>query len=125
MIEQAFRARFPALARVPIECFWGGWIGLTLDFLPLLGAAGEQGAVLYGIGYAGHGVAQATLMGAMLAERVQGRAHPCETALARKERAWPPEPFRWLGAKLITTVLGAIDARTDRQIRAEASAARR
>jgi hypothetical protein len=74
--------------------------------------------VLYGIGYAGHGVAQATLMGAMLAERVHGRIHPSEAALARKERAWPPEPFRWLGAKLLQGALSMLDARTDRQIRA-------
>lgn len=118
IIERGFRARFPELGRVAIETFWGGWIGLTLDFLPLVGAGGTHGNVLYGIGYAGHGVAQATLVGAMLAERVQGRTHPSEVALARKERAWPPEPLRWLGAKLLVSVLSAIDARTDRQIRA-------
>jgi len=114
IIEVAFRERFPALAEVPIAALWGGWIALTLDFLPLIGA---DGAVLYGFGYAGHGVAQATLMGAMLAERAQGRVHPCEAALARRERAWPPEPFRWLGAKAINGILTLLDARTDRQIR--------
>jgi glycine/D-amino acid oxidase-like deaminating enzyme len=123
-ITHAFRERFPTLATAPIESVWGGWIGLTLDFLPMLGAAGAHGNVLYGWGYAGHGVAQATLMGAMLAERVQGRTHPAEAALARKERSWPPEPLRWLGAKLLTGVLSAVDARTDRQIRAGRGAPR-
>jgi hypothetical protein len=56
-------------------------------------------------------------MGAMLAERVQGRRHACEQALARKERAWPREPLRWLGAKLLNGTLAALDRRTDRQIR--------
>ena len=118
VVERGFRDRFPELESVKVARFWGGWIGLTLDFLPLFGTAGAHRNVHYGIGYAGHGVAQATLMGAMLAERVQGRAHPCEHALARKERAWPPEPLRWLGAKLLNGALSAVDARTDRQIRA-------
>jgi len=118
VVERGFRDRFPELESVKVARFWGGWIGLTLDFLPLFGTAGAHRNVHYGIGYAGHGVAQATLMGAMLAERVRGRAHPCEHALARKERAWPPEPLRWLGAKLLNGALSAVDARTDRQIRA-------
>ncbi len=122
IVERAFRERFPALATVPIDAFWGGWIGLTLDFLPIIGAGGTHGNLLYGFGYAGHGVAQATLMGAMLAERAQGRAHPSEAALARKERAWPPEPLRWLAAKLLNGTLAMLDARTDRQIRARAAA---
>jgi glycine/D-amino acid oxidase-like deaminating enzyme len=117
IIERGFRERFPDLAHVRIGTFWGGWIALTLDFLPLIGAAGAHGNLLYGFGYAGHGVAQATLMGAMLAERVQGRSHPCEPALARREWAWPPEPLRWLGAKLLNGSLSVLDARTDRQIR--------
>jgi glycine/D-amino acid oxidase-like deaminating enzyme len=117
IVERAFRARFPQLARTKIACFWGGWIGLTLDFLPLIGAAGTHRNVLYGIGYCGHGVAQATLMGAMLAERVQGRTHACEAALARKERAWPPEPLRWVGAKLLSGALAAVDKYTDHQVR--------
>jgi len=115
-LERAFRERFPRLG-VPVASFWGGWIGFTLDFLPMIGSAGARGNVLYGFGYAGHGVAQASLMGAMLAERAHGRAHPCEAALKRKARSWPPEPLRWLAAKLINGALEAIDARTDRQIR--------
>jgi glycine/D-amino acid oxidase-like deaminating enzyme len=117
-IERGFRDRFRELGPVKIATFWGGWIALTLDFLPMIGSAGAHGNVCYGFGYAGHGLAQATYMGALLAERVHGRVHPSEAALARKERAWPPEPLRWLGAKLLAGTLAAVDARTDRQIRA-------
>jgi glycine/D-amino acid oxidase-like deaminating enzyme len=117
-IEGAFRERFPTLRDVPVARYWGGWIGLTLDFLPVLGVEGTHRNVLCGIGYAGHGVAQATLMGAMLAERIQGREHEWEPALRRRALSWPPEPLRWLGAKLINGALTALDRRTDRQIRA-------
>jgi glycine/D-amino acid oxidase-like deaminating enzyme len=118
-IEGAFRERFPTLRDVPVARYWGGWIGLTLDFLPVLAVEGTHRNVLYGVGYAGHGVAQGTLMGTMLAERVQGREHEWESALRRRALSWPPEPFRWLGAKLINGALTALDHRTDRQIRAE------
>ncbi|MCP4037738.1 MAG: FAD-dependent oxidoreductase, partial [bacterium] len=81
-----------------------------------LGVGGRFGNVFHGIGFAGHGVAQATLMGAMLAERIEGREHEWEVALSRREISWPPEPVRWLGAKAITEALYALDRRTDRQI---------
>ena len=56
-------------------------------------------------------------MGAMLAERLHGREHEWGSALHRRARSWPPEPFRWLGAKLLNGTLTALDRRTDRQIR--------
>lgn len=121
LLERAFRERFPRLS-VPVASFWGGWIGFTLDFLPMIGSTGKRNNVLYGFGYAGHGVAQASLMGAMLAERIHGRAHECEAALERKQYAWPPEPLRWIAAKLVIGALSAIDARTDHQIRTDARA---
>ena len=117
-IEGALRERFPTVGDHPIASFWGGWIGLTLDFLPTLGVGGTHQNVFHGIGFAGHGVAQATLMGDMLSERIQGREHEWESALQRRTLSWPPEPFRWLGAKLLNGAVMALDHRTDRQIRA-------
>lgn len=116
-IESAFRERFPSLRDVGIARFWGGWIALTFDFLPVLGATGAHGNVLYGLGYCGHGVAQATLTGAMLAERIQGRELPWEAALRRRALSWPPEPLRWTAARLLSGAIRVVDRRTDRQIR--------
>ncbi len=116
-IERAFRERFPGLRHLSVRSFWGGWIGLTLDFLPVVGSAGRDGNLLYGLGYAGHGVAQATLVGEMLAMRACGERHPLGHALERKQRQWPPEPLRWVGGKILNGLLSALDARTDRQIR--------
>jgi glycine/D-amino acid oxidase-like deaminating enzyme len=103
---------------VRIAHFWGGYIGMTFDTLPQLGSEGVHGNVHYGVGFNGHGVAQATLMGAMLAKRVLGGEHEYETALRRRSLAWPIEPLRWVGARLIIGALRAIDKRTDRRIRA-------
>jgi glycine/D-amino acid oxidase-like deaminating enzyme len=116
-IESAFRERFPCLRAGSIAHFWGGWIALPLDFLPSVGVLGKERNVFYGLGYAGHGMAQASLAGRMLADLIQGREHRCLTALARRTRNWPPEPLRWLGFWALNGLIGGIDARTDRQIR--------
>ncbi|MBW2269216.1 MAG: FAD-dependent oxidoreductase [Deltaproteobacteria bacterium] len=116
-IERAFRERFPMLRDLPVAHFWGGWIGLTLDVLPQFGVEGSHANVHFGVGFNGHGIAQGTLMGAMLAQRILGRLHPHAAALERSLRAWPLEPVRWLGSQLINGGLALIDARTDRQVR--------
>ncbi len=125
IIETAFRDRFPTLGELAVASFWSGWIGLTIDFLPTLAVDREHPNVLYGIGFAGHGVAQATLMGDMLAERIQGRRHEWEDALDRRQFAWPPEPLRWAASKLIIGAIETLDRRTDRQARAHADSMRR
>ena len=115
-IESAFKQRFPQLEGLSVQRFWGGWIGLGVDFLPMIGTTGDKENIHYGFGYAGHGVAQATLMGAMLADRIFGCAHECESALARRAWSWPPEPLRYAAYAAITRALYAMDARTDRQL---------
>jgi glycine/D-amino acid oxidase-like deaminating enzyme len=116
-VAAAFRDRFPALAHIPIAHYWGGWIGFAPDFLPLLGVCGTHRNVHFGLAYAGHGVAQATFVGHLLAAQIRGREHPSAAALQRRPWSWPPEPLRWIAYQLITGVLTAIDRRTDRQIK--------
>jgi len=105
--------RFPALG-APIDAFWGGWIGVTLDFLPLLGA---RGPVHHGLAYNGHGIAQACLFGRLLAEAVLGRASEEAELLRRREIPLPPEPFRWALARAILGSLELVDAFSDRALR--------
>ena len=116
-IESAYRDRFRELGDHPVARFWGGWVGFAPDLLPLVGATGQNRNIHFGIGFAGHGVAQATLMGAMLAERMFGQAHEWEVALHRRHLRWPPEPLRWLAYKAITGALAVVDSRTDRRAR--------
>ncbi len=116
-IERYFRERFPTLRDVRVASFSGGWIGFTLDLLPQLGVEGAHQNVHFGVGFNGHGVAQATLVGAMIGERILGKEHPHAAALDRRLRRWPPEPVRWLAAQVINRGLALVDARTDRQIR--------
>lgn len=110
------RERFPELD-AGIDAFWGGWIGTTLDFLPLLGTSGPHANVYHGLGYNGHGVAQACLFGRLLADAVLGRTSEEAELLARRGVPLPPEPLRWLLARGILFSLESLDARTDRAIR--------
>lgn len=116
-IEAAFRERFPMLREVAMRHFWSGWMGYAPDFLPLIGVGGAHRNVHHAIGFAGHGVAQATLAGDLLAEQLQGRTHPLARALDRRTFSWPPEPIRWLAFQAISRALGARDARADRAAR--------
>jgi glycine/D-amino acid oxidase-like deaminating enzyme len=117
MVECAFRDRFPQLRELPITHFWGGWIAMTLNFLPSIGRLDEGGRLLHAIGYNGHGVAQATAVGDLLADLITGRGNEWAEVMARPAPTLPPEPFLWLMVNAALGFFGAIDRRTDRQIR--------
>lgn len=69
--EQLLRV-FPQIGEVRFEHLWDGRIAVTLDRLPRFF---ELAAGVYaGLGYSGRGIAMATGMGKLLAERVRGRA---------------------------------------------------
>jgi glycine/D-amino acid oxidase-like deaminating enzyme len=123
LLERAFRDRFPMLDDVPVECFWGGWIGMTLDFLPLCGAMGAHRNVHYGVAYNGHGIAQATYMGRLLADRVSGVANEDAALLARRGIPIPPEPLRWLLVRGLIGLFAGMDRRVDRVLARPAAAA--
>jgi len=108
--------RFPGLD-APIDAFWGGWIGTTLDFLPVFGTRGTHANVHTGLAYNGHGVAQACLFGKLLAEAAQGRESEDAELFARRGVPLPPEPLRWALARGILGSLALVDAFTDRTIR--------
>ncbi len=61
---------FPQLAKVGIDYVWGGNVGFTYDRVP---HAGENNGIYYSMGYCGHGVQIATLMGRRMAEVMDGQ----------------------------------------------------
>jgi len=63
---------YPDLGACEWEYVWGGKVALTLDHLPHLHELAP--GVFAALGYNGRGVAMATVMGKLLAERVQGRS---------------------------------------------------
>jgi len=60
---------FPQLRGTPIEYAWGGTLDFCFDTMP---HAGVIDGIHFALGYAGHGVALATYLGAKMAERICG-----------------------------------------------------
>ena len=60
---------YPQLRGTKIAHAWGGTVDFCFDTMP---HAGQLGGVYYALGYAGHGVAMATYLGAKVAERICG-----------------------------------------------------
>jgi glycine/D-amino acid oxidase-like deaminating enzyme len=60
---------FPQLRDTKIAYAWGGTLDFCFDTMP---HAGKMDGIYYALGYAGHGVAMATYLGAKIAERICG-----------------------------------------------------
>jgi glycine/D-amino acid oxidase-like deaminating enzyme len=58
---------YPQLRSTNIEFVWGGTLDFAFDIMP---HAGQQDGMYYSVGYAGHGVAMATLLGKKMAEAI-------------------------------------------------------
>ncbi len=63
---------YPILRDVQIEYVWGGTLDFAFDIMP---HAGELDGLFYALGYAGHGVAMATYLGAKMAAVISGDRH--------------------------------------------------
>jgi glycine/D-amino acid oxidase-like deaminating enzyme len=88
-LERSLTRLFPEIDLGELEYRWSGRIGMTIDHLPHLH---EPAPGLHiGLGYNGRGIAMASLMGRILADRVNGR----DTELPVTRLA----PLRWHGVR--------------------------
>lgn len=117
LMAGAFRDRFPTLADVPIAHYWGGWIAMTLNFVPMVGRRKNDANLWHALGYNGHGVAQSIASGEILADGLTGRDNAWMRALPPPAPTLPPEPFAWIAARGLLGLFQAIDRVTDAQIR--------
>jgi glycine/D-amino acid oxidase-like deaminating enzyme len=60
---------YPQLRDTKVEYAWGGTLDFCFDTMP---HAGRMDGMHYAVGYAGHGVAMATYLGAKIAEQISG-----------------------------------------------------
>jgi glycine/D-amino acid oxidase-like deaminating enzyme len=58
---------YPQLRETKVEYVWGGTLDFAFDIMP---HAGTMDGMFYSVGYAGHGVAMATLLGKKIAESI-------------------------------------------------------
>jgi glycine/D-amino acid oxidase-like deaminating enzyme len=96
-----FRWLFPQLADVQLTDMWGGPIDVSGDHLPHFGTI--RGRLHYGFGYSGNGVAPSHLGGRILAALALGTDDAVTRLpiVQRRGRRFPPEPFRYVGARVL------------------------
>lgn len=109
------RRIFPSLADVRFEDAWGGPIDVSSDRLPAIGSL-HGGRVHFAHGYSGNGVGPSRLAGRVLAALADGGDDPI-TRLAivnARAKAFPPEPIRYVGARIVREALVRRDETEDR-----------
>jgi gamma-glutamylputrescine oxidase len=90
---------FPQLAGVPLEYAWGGTLAITRNRLPHVGRLPPN--VFFAHGYSGHGIANATLAGQLIAEAVAGTAARFDVLAGAPARRFPGGRWlRWPGMVL-------------------------
>ncbi len=95
---------YPQLKDVPILCDWSGPIDCTAEHLPVFGHLQGHANIFYGMGFNGTGIAQAPVAGRILASLVLGRSDAwsrCGLVGLDKRTRLPPEPFRYVGARVV------------------------
>ena len=115
-LAEHFFETFPQLEGLSFTHKWSGPIGTTTRFSCTWGAS-HQGQVVWAVGYTGLGVG-ATRFGAQVAlDLVDGiDTERTELEMVRKDPfPFPPEPFRWLGVQLTSTMMKRSDRNEGRR----------
>jgi putative aminophosphonate oxidoreductase len=100
------RAVYPSFAAIPITASWMGPIDRTVDGLPFYHALGRPDLIC-GAGYSGNGVGPSVLGGRILASMALGRDDDwARCGLVRPPpKGLPPEPFRYLGGRVVRSAV--------------------
>ena len=117
LAARGFRRLFPMLDDVALVDAWGGPIDIAPNHLPAFGTLGGPGGrIHWGHGYSGEGVGPTWLGGRILAALAQDRLDDPVARLpmvGHQSRRFPPEPLRYLGARVIREAIVAKEQRDD------------
>jgi glycine/D-amino acid oxidase-like deaminating enzyme len=110
---------YPTLRDVPIEYDWTGPIDCVPEHIPVFDHLRDQPNIFFGMGFNGTGIAQTPVAGRILASlALERKDRWSESGLVglKRRSTLPPEPARYLGAKLVRM---AIRRRNDTEIKNE------
>ena len=104
----------PATVGAEITHTWAGPVARTDDGLPIFGHLADN--VIHGGGYSGNGVGPSWVGGRILASLALGRSDEWSRAgLVRDPgRAFPPEPVRYLGGRVVREAVRMMEEAEDR-----------
>jgi glycine/D-amino acid oxidase-like deaminating enzyme len=115
-LAEHFFQTFPQLEGLRFTHRWGGVIDACSRFSAFYGTA-AGGRVGYALGYTGLGVAATRFGARVMLDLLDGR----DTELTRLRMVretplpFPPEPLRWMGARLTTRAMASADAHGGRR----------
>jgi glycine/D-amino acid oxidase-like deaminating enzyme len=116
------RRLFPSLADVRIEDAWGGPIDISADHLPSFASVPGR-PIHYAHGFSGNGVGPSLVAGRLLAsmalQDAGGPSVPDDpltpaVLVGGRTRAFPPEPLRYLGARVVREAIVRREAAEER-----------
>ena len=94
LVRRCMLRIFPQLDDVGIDHVWGGTLAITRSRMPSIGRL--EGGLYYAQGYSGHGVALATLGGALIAEAIAGTLERFDVFAHLPQPPFPGGKFlRW------------------------------
>ena len=105
-VVRNMRHLLPSLRGVRLEAAWGGPIDITAERFPQIGSS-DGGRVHHAHGFAGNGVGPSRLAGRILAALVDDPRDPLARLplVGHRQRPFPPEPIRFVGARLVREAL--------------------
>lgn len=105
---------FPALESVRFSHAWGGYLGISRDWMPSV-HFDRDARVAQLSGYAGRGVATSNLAARLLAGLLLQQPSGLESLPLHRHaaRRWEIEPLRWLGTRYLQGAYARMDARED------------
>ena len=114
-VRRLFDQTYPELASTPTEQSWTGPVARSWDGLPLFGRFADCPQVLYGIGYSGNGVGPSLLGARILCSlALDSDDEWANAGLVRPlRRSFPPEPFRYVGGKLVRHAIARCERAED------------
>ncbi|MGF7158757.1 putative aminophosphonate oxidoreductase [Rhodoligotrophos appendicifer] len=106
---------YPQLKGVSDAKSWGGPIDRTMTGLPLFGHLNGAENIVYAFGYSGNGVGPTHLGGRILASLSLGvdDDYARLPMVGQIPERFPPEPFRYVGARVIRAALARKEAAED------------
>lgn len=110
-----FRRWFPQLADVRLTHSWSGPVDRAPGHLPFIGTLGDPGAIHYGIGYSGNGVAPSALIGRILGRLALGIEDEYTSCglVSGPPGLLPPEPIRHVGALMVRNAVQTVESRQE------------
>jgi len=106
-IAREMRGFYPQLADVPIVSTWTGPLDRAMKGLPNFGYLGGHKDIVFGIGFSGNGVATTVFASRIIQSLVNETGDEWSRCglVNQKMKLLPPEPFRFIGARMVRNAL--------------------